>query len=707
MSDELFLRNVETYKREINPVKQYIDQTGFYLSKMTGKDIQECKNFIISGIKDKKISFDNPVVNFFHRNEYGDRHKDAIRLSGYIDEINKNEELLAPTFTTYYSPKFKQSLLTGFIDENKKLRSKSKKEEFEAKANGNTALAVFKNNEQTNFKLRNNSVSGGFATGNSIFNNPSSHSTLTSTTRTVSSIGNSSNEKLIAGNRHYRSVEITLNNIIAISYYLNKEEIKSIIDKYSLSYPSVDETMECIKRSTDLYWQNTKALNEIREFVEKLDDIERAGFVYIGDFYHIRKYNENFVKNLLTKMHLKITDKIYDDPIKIIKQTNEAIVNLVHHICYSEVIGKGKKYEELSLEYQNHIAGTCENVTNIIKEYKDFFNTFFLTDIMPVSSAYVPNIVRRSVVLSDTDSTMFSIDEWVIWYLGDLIFNDEAMALAASVMFITTQCIAHQLALLSANMGIEKSKVFDLAMKPEYTFPVFAQTSVAKHYYTYKTVQEGSVFKEKEPEIKGVHLKNSALPKNLVKQAQDRMMRILDDISNNKKISILEHLKEVADTERNIIKSLLNSEITYLRQTITKLPEAYALPPDKSPYNRHQMWIDVFEESYGSISNPPYRVVKIPTILDNPTKMKDWLDSLPDQKLAERMKLFLVKYNKKFLPTLYLNVTYVLSNGIPEDIKKIIDVHSIVKDITRADVLILESLGYFIKPGFMVSDLGY
>lgn len=104
-------------------------------------------------------------------------------------------------------------------------------------------------------------------------------------------------------------------------------------------------------------------------------------------------------------------------------------------------------------------------------------------------------MVRRTVVTSDTDSTLFSTDEFVNWYFNDMIFTDESFALTSSVAFISTQCIAHSLAILSANMGVDESKLFTLSMKPEYSFPVFIPTSVAKHYFTTKTIQEGNVLK--------------------------------------------------------------------------------------------------------------------------------------------------------------------------------------------------------------------
>lgn len=149
-------------------------------------------------------------------------------------------------------------------------------------------------------------------------------------------------------------------------------------------------------------------------------------------------------------------------------------MNYVHQVCMTECRGIGKDYTKFSKpEYAHTVATTYQLIKHAILDYKDFINVFFLTSL-PASTAYIPNMIRRTVVLSDTDSTIFSVDEWVKWYFGNYRFTDEGFAVAGSIMYIATQCIAHCLAIFSANMGVAKNKIFKLAMKPEFVFPVFA-----------------------------------------------------------------------------------------------------------------------------------------------------------------------------------------------------------------------------------------
>ena len=708
MSENSFLKPAEFYKREINPISQYIEQMGFYLSKMANVDVESAKRFITDSLKNRKFAQSrDPLVHHFDRDENGDRIKTESRLSNYLSSVVKENQIIVPTGTTYVPPSVDKSILVGFIDNNVKIRSKAKKEAFVAKAAGNTSLYIAKNNEQDNRKRYNNSMSGAFAAGGCVLNNPTGHSTLTSITRTVSSLGNASNEKIIAGNRHYRNADIVLANLIAITSSIDKDELSQVITKYSLHYPTADEVMDCIRHSASFYTADTKTFEKVEAFVNALDRVERAGFVYYGDFYHIRKHNPAFVDTFLTKLSKKIFNGTIENPRQFLSKADELVVNYAHAVCMNEVKGIGKNYDKISDEAAQIVASTVQNIENVVNEYRDFINAIFLTRNIPASTAYIPNMLRRSVVLSDTDSTMFSVDEWVEWKYKKLDFSDEAFAYAGGVMFIATQCIAHALAIFSANMGVERSKLHTLAMKPEFCFPVFAQTSVAKHYYTCILVKEGNVYKDLDWEIKGVYLKNSAAPKDLIKSSQSTMKEILKEVMAGNRLAVVPQIERVANTERSIKSSLLNGEVEYYKQSTIKNHEAYARSAEESPYLHHLFWQEVFEPKYGKVDLLPYKVIKIPTTLDTKSAFQNWINSMEDQDLAKRIRDWAVRYKKLLMPTLYISTTHVKAFGLPKEIKPIINVKKIVMELTMQDRMVLETLGYFPKNDWLISETGF
>lgn len=702
-----FLKDIDFYQRDIDPIGQYADQTAFYISKMTGKPIERCREVLIQSIQDKTFpAVKNPTVHYFERNEYGDRHPNKDSLRNYIKSTFESGDILAPTFTTYHPPSVKKSLLVDFIDSNVKQRAIAKKAAAKAKSEGNSVVFVMKNNEQENKKRYNNNLSGSFATTSSVFYNPTGHSTLTSITRSESSIGNSLNEKIIAGNRHYYNPDVTLNNVISLASSVDKVKMTSVMDKYNLHYPTSEEVMKCLKYSTDFYWVDPREHEKIKAFVDRLEPIERAAVVYIGDFYHIRQYNEEFVKTFILKLSKKVRPTIpVEDVINKIYQFDEQLINYVHQVCMSEVKGVAKDYTRISEEARQIVYATAVNIKETVEQYQDFIDVIFLTNNLPASTAYIRNMVRRAVVLSDTDSTMFSVDEWVTWYFGKLLFTEEAYVIAGAVMYVSTQSVAHGLALFSANMGVERSRIFQIQMKPEYVFNCFCASSVSKHYFTAAIVKEGSVFSDMEMEIKGVNLISSASPRDLIKDAHSNMKNIILRITEGKKLSIKEAIQRVIDIEYKIMTSLKSNESKYYKTSKVKLPESYASDAELSPYRHHVFWQDVMEPKYGQLEPVPYTVIKIPTILKNKTALKDWVNSIKDPELKDRLEKWIVKTNKTNLNTIYINKTYIDGFGMPEEIVDIINYKKIILELTIPERYVLEIQGYFPKGGWLISEL--
>src|SRR5690606_29503284 len=129
-------------------------------------------------------------------------------------------------------------------------------------------------------------------------------------------------------------------------------------------------------------------------------------------------------------------------------------------------------------------------------KYKTLIKALWVTDNMPQSIAVFPSIIRRVAVISDTDSTIFTVESWVTWFTNSWEDTPKANAVAAAVVYISSQSVIHLLAMMSANLGIETKNIHKLQMKNEYMFPVFVTTSRAKHYFAYQSAKEGNVYAE-------------------------------------------------------------------------------------------------------------------------------------------------------------------------------------------------------------------
>lgn len=707
--NNIFLKDIEFYKRELDPIRQYVEQSAYYISKIKNIPVEEASVLIEAKIKDKSFEgIKDPMVQYYDRPSGEDREMAFMPLSQFLRTINSEKLVTAPSLTCYSNSEENPSILSGFTDNNIVRRNTSKKEAARQKTLGNLEAHRFFNSQQENFKLYNNALSGAFSSAGSIVRNPSAHSSLTSTTRTMTSIGNASNERLISGNRHYRNAKITLNNLVLLAQSADVEEIRLTNSKFGLTIPSVSDVLNCVKHSTKFYWEDLQGWSKIVQFANLLSPEERCSVVYTGDYYHLRILNEEVIRTFICQMSQKVTGVVVENPMEVIHKTDEMYVNYAHHICLSEVTGIGKDYTLLTEEQLNVLAATCLNLQRVLIEYQDLIRTYFLTRNLPPSVAYVRESMRRTVVLSDTDSTMFSCDEWVVWYFGELLFIPEAYAVSGSVMFMATQCIAHSLALYSANLNVERKKLFMASMKPEYVFPIFGLTSVAKHYYTYVYIKEGAVYKKLETEIKGVHLKSSASPKFITDDAKKMMESILTTVMEGKKISLSYWLKHVADLEREIKRSVLAGETMFLGRLNIKTAAAYNGPVEQTNYYRsHVFWNETFGHTYGMVKEPPYTTVKFPTVLSSKRILALWLTNISDTSLRDNLDKHIAKTGRKDINVIYVSQDYIEQHGLPKEIRSVVDAESLVIEHLKSHRLVLESIGFFAHDGLNLSQMGY
>lgn len=701
----IFTKPADHYKRSINPFNAYKEQVSFYISKTKNIPLEKAKQQLELAIKNKQVKFSDSELICYRRGSNGDKALESTTLINYIRDTVQNDYVLAPTFTNYLPESVQVSPLVTFTDKNVKNRSKAKQEGFRAKNEGDMVKFTFKNNEQNNLKTYNNSLSGAFATMGSVFNNPTAHSTLTSITRMETSLANALNEKIIAGNRHYRSLKVTLNNINFLASITDKTKLQATTIKYNLNLPTPEDVFIAIKESTDLYWIDSYASNKLMKYLTMLDPCELASVMFTNDLYHIRRLNDNFIKNMVDRFTVKITDKDYDNPLELIKTIPEAVINFGHQICIDEVKGIGKDYNKLDKVKVCTLLATCQNIVESLEEYRDFFQTFFVTNDIPCSAANIKSMVRKAVVLSDTDSTMFSCDEWVTWYYdGKFTFTDKGYAIAGFIGLIVSQAIVHVLAMYSANMGVAKDKLNKIQMKPEFVFPVFVQAPVSKHYFTCILMQEGNVFPKLDYEIKGVHLKNSALPKEVIETSHAKMKEILQTIMNNKKVSLKDEINDLIKAENKFRDDILNNREFYYRRTTIKEATSYKLEEDKCPYWHYKLWRNVFEPDYGEVTPPPYKALILPLTINNKTDMLMWVSKIQNQELAKRLVDFLKASNKDLIRTMYISEDYIKAFGIPKELILVLDIKRIILDLTLSRRIIIDALGFTPKTDMLFGE---
>lgn len=706
----IFKHDFKDYVTYLNPIEDYIEQTSLFFSRKYNISLEESREYVKECIKQYKPI--NPVVTYKEKNLYGDMEVAKTKLSNYIQAVKKDGDIIVPSFTVYKHPKKDKSIHSALLFENVAMRKKDKHLAFKYEREGNEGQAAFYNTNQKTRKVENNSLSGAYASSSTILYNPSAHFTLTSITRCVSGVGNALSESLVAGNKYFKDVDSAVNYIITTTTKCDLELIKKVVDRYQLHIPEPIEVFNYLKESWKMYWTNKKSEEFIYHLLKSLDKYQTAAVLYINDLWALKTYNDKLVRNIIKKLAFKVNSKV-PDPLTSLNNSLEGINEMVHHIFAEDIRGKEVDYKKMLEEKDpllDQLSSTAQNVRNTFMMISDLIHAFYVTEILPPNVAYIKDMYRKVIVLSDTDSTCCSYDKWVEWYFGSLKVDGESLGVSATIMTITTQLIDHTLRLIAKNMNTGEMGDNDnfLSMKNEFCWPVFVTANVTKHYFAATMIQEGNVYKENKLEKKGVHYISSTVGGDIVKEAERLMWVIMNKVSNGEKVSIRELCSTVANFEKKILEDFHKGECYMFRKDSIKTAKSYKQKPMESKYFNHILWNEIFGEQYGKAEEPPYAIYTIPLKIANVT---DWVEFVnhvksKDPQLAHRLINF-INENKKdgFIKTLRIPKFIADGQGIPSVVKDWVDIESSLMQALRPLYYILETVGYYKKPDYLLSEL--
>lgn len=717
MSDKnsIFLKSKNQYNRNLNIKKTAIDLAAQYLHLQTNRPINECLSFI-----EQETSYNGsfpltPInLKILKRQPNQDRAKAIITIDNAIDYITETNSVISPNFNIYDNTNINRSCTGKYVEDKMAKRKVVKRMGLDAQQKGDMATFAYCNNSEYGIKILANSLSGAHASPYNALWNKTAHSALTSCTRVVVSYSNASTERFLEGNRHYHNKDIVVEALLSITYFTNYEALISVINKYNLYIPTIEDVIKLINRCTKFYWINKEWDLEISDLVSKLNPYQRAAFVYTGDLYHVGKYNSDLVKTFLTTMITRPKIKQDIDADNIIKNAGRGIAELASILCSDILAGSTvSDIKDMSIEVYNKYANTIDHVLNTLNQYSDLLTGLFVTESVPSSIFTFPNSIRRSVVGSDTDSTMFTTQSWIEWYFGKLTFNHEADKLANTLCFLNTQIISHILAVTSRQIGVIDANLYKLEMKNEYGFPVYIRANRAKHYATLLASREGNVYKIPKNDIKGVGLKDSKIPRNIMSRLEKEINNIMMTIISGKTVDIHPLMSRIANTEWLIKESLDAGKIDYLSTANISPINSYKKPM-ASKYMHYDLWVNVFQKKFGIIEEPPYRVIKVSTTLVNTTETIKWINGL-DPVLKDAMMNWIDTYkptqvvsgiDAKGIPKMVkkdisfsqlLLPLELFEGGIPTEFLSIINKRKIIAELMGGSYILLEMLGFYIK----------
>lgn len=699
---DIFTYPLDDYRRQVDIIPEYVEYSAIYASKMTGVPLDICREHIRKNIKsDGTHPINDPAVKMLQRNKFGDRRQKDTTFGEYIHFATKNELILAPTLTAYLNPNQRKSFNAEYIVGNMNKRKIFKNAMLDCKLKDDMVGYGYNKIVQDGCKVKNNSMSGAHSSPSTPLFNKSSHSTLTSCCRISTSYANAGNEWFIRGNRHYHHPQIVIADLISCTRHYDLDATMEIIYRYNLHVPTVDEVMDTIHYSSKNYWQSTEVDEVLRFYAERMSDAERALFCYRSDMYHTAKYNPEFIREFLGHLSARVVTPDHSPEAELALKDGDT-QTLACLIC-SDIM-KGRTLQDVkkeSFEDYGIVAATALNAYNTVIRYADFIRVLWRAPVLPASIAKFPLIIRKCVVTSDTDSSIFTNQYWTKWFTNGELFSPKTYDIGYTVTFLRSKMVKHSLALMSANLGIIKEHRHLISMKNEYYYPIYSLTAVAKHYYGLKSAQEGRILKKLDAEIKGVHLRSSAAPPEVTEKLADFMMFIMKTILSGRKLRIHEVLDPVAELELEIMEDIRKGGFRFMRNLQIKDANGYTAGEDNHAYKQYLYWNEVFGPTYGEAPPPPYEAVKAPIKMDSRRKFTRWLESIQDPDVRDRAQAWAEregKFEKNIIAVPLMVCTRI---GLPPEISQHVAAKSLIKDIISPFYNVLESLGlYYLDDDF-------
>ena len=677
----------ETYESDRNIIKHSIEQYSELISRVQGEDKEVVKANLLTYFKANKEQYKSKRAKVIIKNKVGDREVKIIPFSSVLKHVQDKNYHFSPSMIAYTNSDEEEcvnSIGTRLFIANRKYYKNLRQD---AKAVNDKDLYGKYHELQNAFKIFNNAQSGAMSSGGTPISNHTGHTSLTSTTRCLTSTANLTNEQFIAGNRFYHNPDATLQSMIARIQVTDFKLLEQVMTKYNIHYPSSEDLMKRVKYCSSRYWDSESQMKSIETFVDKLKPIEKASILYTLDLFSLFNHNRDVVCTFFDKW----CDVPEVDETKLLKPDNGDR----YVLCVSKLPIEQTKEQVQALNYYH---------VQVEKEYADFIKVFFKSPIPPTGLFNVINAVRDCVLTSDTDSSIMSLDEMIDGYTKD---NDVKIKLNGVITYFVRMISLDQHRQLSSNMNVSKKNLTLLEMKNEYYFSSYVTTDMSKHYYAYQDMVEGVVNKEVDIEVKGVHLKSSKIASVIKDKAQELMVMTLDAIKSGVPVNAAEVLHGIGELERGIVNDIQSGDFGWLSRESIKPAAAYT-NPDSEKYLYHSLWEEVFSEKYGPAPELPYIGIKMSVDLSSKSKLNMYLDTIEDITIREKFKAFLESKGKDKLTNLYLPMERAQNlKDIPLEFKQAIDYRTLLKQNLKSVYTVLHSTGiYYVNDSItrLVSD---
>ena len=630
----------------------------------------------------------------------------AVDLATFFD--SHVEDLMSPSGSIYIQHEKRLAHTIEMILDLKADRSRHKKAQFKAEAEGNDTEKMKHYYAQTLIKIKMNSLPGNYGSAYSVFYDKGNYNAITSAGRTLIAYAYAEIEAVLGGNFAFFSQEELMQHIIAhLTRGIDHEKVRKVMKNHDLKWVT----------GTDLYnfyvdilktYNTYENFFMIADIISKMSQEEVQYFWYFQNFRHILMDNEQHFKpwfeDLFNIDKVKMDDTVSPDELFKLDGALVIFCNVAFHKYVDPDDPEIQVYDlpKVRPDLAKKFVCITKYVENKLKDVDDIFDLFIYTPINRTDVYHRKFMRRNSAVISDTDSVIFTVKDWVKWYTGDVYdISDKAYHIACCMIYWIQNAVAHTLYLYSVAHGAKGPYTKTMMMKNEFLYPVMILADVKKHYAGIVTVQEGTILPKASIDIKGVQFKGSDICKEATKFAEKFIEKdnLLDSYKQGR-VNGHELIDKVRRFEQKIHDDIKAGSTVWFKSQSIRPKEEYTKPMS-SPWFYYLAWSEIFADKYGEIVVPS----KTPCInVMKPTKEYfDWLKT-KSPKIAEKFSNFIVKYGRS--PTSFL--VNPVGNKVPEELIPLIKIHEIIYHNVRPCHLILKQIGIscgYDKDRLLFSDV--
>lgn len=624
-----------------------------------------------------------------------------IDVLRYLESIA--DKVITPSGSIYKTKKETPSVMADMIVEKMSERKTLKKKQFKAAADGNKNLERLYKYQQTTVKVICNSLPGGFASPYNIMYDKGGYNSITSTGRAMIGLAITTAEQLIGGNFSWFSEEDLYNYIlIMLEHCPTHEIITNTITKYRLKPISAETLLEYYQELLRIYVPNCN-MGMVGPLISTLQDHEIIFLYYYCNMRNIIWNNEDtfrpFFEYLFNYDNLDIQPTVTIDDLY---SHDEAIIALTTVVFADRFAGMSLDDISSNQEQLAKLVALCKLMKERLDNFSGLFSTFINLPVMAPNIHKKPNTLRNTVIISDTDSVIFSAASWDKWYRGNKDnINHQAYQITAIVIYWLHVAVKYIMKHFSIVNCVDKDNLSVLAMKNEFLYPIMLLYDIRKTYVGVIAVQEGRILPQPEPDIKGQTLKGSMFCDITRDFTRDF---ITDEVlfkSMEGKLSAGELIEKVIRFENRISESIDAGSTEFFKIASLKSEDEYKNADVISVIKAWRFWQEVMSPIYGSII-PPGKVQMFPTITAS-VKYTEWLK----QKHSKTYKRF-IKYleNNRVLPNnLIVNP---LLDKVPPELIPLVNKREIIFHNVQPIYSVLERISISIgneKDKLLFSDV--